>query len=310
MSVLSIVIPCFNESGNIKPLFEEIARACAGIDFEIVFINDGSTDQTASIIQELKKNNPCIRLISFVANSGHQAALRAGIRHAQGDFIVMLDADLQHPPELIPQMLKKAQEGFDCVAMVHRARQKGLFKNTFSSIFYRLFGAASGVDIHTGASDFRIISKRVQLVLNALPERHLFLRGLLPALGFSTCYIEYVVRPRKWGRPAYTFQKSFSMGLDAIFNFSSFPITFFFYFGMIVACAAFGYGITNVVLRLTTNLNLPGYTDIIASVLFLCGLILIMLGIIGKYLQVVLDHLKGRPEYLIDRTKSDPLDPH
>jgi polyisoprenyl-phosphate glycosyltransferase len=308
MTLTSIVIPCFNESGNIRPLYDEICRVCGGMDLEFVFVNDGSTDATAQNVCALQAADPRVRLVSLITNAGHQSALRAGIAQARGERVVMLDGDMQHPPARIPDMMKKADDGFDCVCMVHSGHQKGLLKNFFSRHFYRLFILATGVDIKPGASDFRLISRRVANVLNALPERRLFLRGLLPVLGFSTCYMDYDVQPRRWGNPGYTFTKSFRMALDALFNFTHFPITLFFYLGIIVACSSFGFGITNVVLRFFTGWSVPGVTDVIALVLFLNGLILIMLALLGKYLQVVLDHLKGRPEFLIDIATSNLQD--
>ncbi|MFH1759657.1 MAG: glycosyltransferase family 2 protein, partial [bacterium] len=269
---ISLIIPCFNEAENIQPLYREIIRYCADLDMEIIFINDASTDETADKIHDLNQKDNRVRILSFEKNQGHQIALRAGIEYAAGDYIIMLDADLQHPPRYIPEMVKKAGQGFDIVNMVHSQAQSGFLKSFLSRNFYRFFSAVTEVQLTPGVSDFRLITARVQKIIKMLPERNLFLRAILPYLGFKCVLLDYMLQKRHSGRPAYTLGKSFAMGKEAIFNFSTFPIKFFFHLGIIVAFMAFIYGLVNVVLKFITDWSVPGYTDIIASVLFLCGL--------------------------------------
>jgi dolichol-phosphate mannosyltransferase len=309
MFKLSIIVPCYNEGENIPSLYDKINTVCAPYDWELLLVDDGSTDGTRGAVEKLRAQNPRVHVISFVKNYGHQAALRAGLRAAQGDYIVSMDADLQHPPEAIPAMIEKAREGFSIINMVHDDKQPGFLKDFYSRAFYRVFSIATGVRFDYRASDFRLIDRKVQQVINMLPERGLFLRALLLHLGFPLTTLKYHLQPRFRGRPAYTFGKSLALAINALFSFSTFPIRFLFISGFVIALLAFCYGLVHVVLRIFTDQNLPGFTDIVASVLFLGGINLIMLSVISKYMQVILDQLKQRPEYLIDPTKSDLLDP-
>lgn len=307
--LVSIIAPCFNEAENIRAFYERVKLSCKDFDHEIVMVNDGSTDSTLQAMLEIRESDPAVRIVSFLKNCGHQAALRAGFRHARGDFVVTLDADLQHPPEKIPTMLQRAQEGNDVIVMVHDEPQQGFFKNFFSRSFYRVFSLLSGVKIDHRASDFRLVSRRVVDIINGLPEHNLFFRALIPHLGFPVHYENYPLGSRYRGAPGYTLRKSMMLAVDALFAFSTLPIRILFLAGLVIAILAFGYGIVNVGFKLFTDLNVPGYTDIVASVLFLGGLNLVMLSVIGKYLQVLLDHIKQRPEYLIDTSRSDPPKP-
>jgi glycosyltransferase involved in cell wall biosynthesis len=296
---LSIILPCFNEEKNIAPMHRALTRSCAGIAVEILFVDDGSADGTCEEVNLIAGRDPSVRLIRFVRNAGHQHALRAGYRAARGQFVLTMDSDLQHPPEAIPGMLAKAQEGFEVVQMVRTGSQPGFFKNLFSKSFYKLFNSISEVPIPEQASDFRLISRTVCDVLNALPERNLIVRAILPYLGFKTASIPYQAGDRLHGKAGYSFRKSLSLGSQALFSFSALPLKIAMRAGFVISGLAFLYGGYNVAAKLFGGDNVPGYTDLIASTLFLGGLILIYLGILGRYILVILDHLKRRPEYLI-----------
>lgn len=308
MKKIVLVIPCYNEEKNIPLIHAEILKHCAEYDFEIIFVDDGSRDKTAQAVKALQNEDKRVKLLSFVANRGHQTALKAGLDHAEGDYIITLDADLQHPPKYIPSMIARAEEGYDCVHMVRGQLQKGIMKNFFSRNFYLFFSWLSKVDIVPGASDYRLISRRILEVIKLLPERKLFLRGLIPYLGFKSCQMEYELGKRAKGVPSYTFSKSLQMGKDALFNYTTFPYVLFFRLGLFVAFLSALYGVIIVLLKIFTHYNVPGYTDIVASVLFLGSLNLILIAVIGKYLQVILDQLRNRPEYILDREKGDSLD--
>ena len=301
MPRLSIVLPCHNEEKNVLPVYQRLAQACAGMAREIIFVDDGSTDGTAAEVEALHRGDASVRLLRFVRNAGHQNALRAGYRAARGEWIVTLDADLQHPAEHIPAMLAKAAEGFEVVQMVRSGGQGGI-KEMWSRAFYRFFNSLSDVPIIAQASDFRLVSRRVCDVLNALPERNLIVRAMLPYLGFRTASLPFAVADRLHGRPAYSFQSSLRMGTQAVFNFSAFPLKVAMRLGAVISALAFAYGLYNVAAKFLSDRNVPGYTDLIASTLFLGGLILIYLGILGRYVLVILDHLKNRPEYLAQET--------
>ncbi len=307
---LSIILPCFNEEENIPLIYAGLKQACLGVRYEFIFVDDGSSDQTPAAIHQLIERDPAVRLLRFVRNAGHQNALRAGYRSACGTWVLTMDADLQHPPDAIPSMLQKAREGFDVVQMVRSGSQPGLFKNFFSRSFYKVFNSLSDVPIVEHASDFRMISRYACDILNALPERNLIVRAILPYLGFTTAALPYHLANRLHGKAGFSFRKSLNMGSQAFFNFSAFPLKLAMRLGFIISVLAFGYGIFNVAANFFNGHNVPGYTDLIASTLFLGGLILLYLGILGRYILVILDHLKHRPEYLLaEESRSESVAP-
>lgn len=299
MPFLSVILPCFNEAENIKPIYHSLVKACEGIEVEFIFVDDGSSDTTSEVISTLEAHHPEIRLLRFVRNAGHQNALRAGYRAALGKWILTMDSDLQHPPEMIPSILAKANEGFEVVQMVRQGKQNGFLKNFFSRGFYKFFNSLSDIPMVEHASDFRLISRSVCDILNALPERNLIIRAILPYLGFNTAQIQYQLADRLHGQASFNFSKSMHMGSQALFNFSAFPLKLAMRVGFLISFLAFAYALYNVAAKFLTNHNVPGYTDVIASTLFLGGLILIYLGILGRYILVILDHLKHRPEYIL-----------
>jgi glycosyltransferase involved in cell wall biosynthesis len=296
---LSVIVPCYNEEANIRPLYAGVCAACSGQTYELIFVDDGSSDRTCGEVDLLAAGDPCVRLIRFVRNAGHQNALRAGYRAARGRFIATLDADLQHPPDLLPAMLAKAEEGFDVVQMVRQGSQAGFAKDLLSRSFYRVFNWLSEVPIQPQASDFRLVSRAVCDVLNALPERNLIVRAILPYLGFRAASLPYRLGERLHGRASFGFRQSWRFGSDALFGFSTVPLRLAMRLGLIISALAFFYGIYNVAAKIFTDRNVPGYTDLIASILFLGGILLVYMGILGRYILVILDHLKRRPEYLL-----------
>ncbi len=302
---LSLLLPCHNEAGNVSAMHAAVTQALPGISLEIIFIDDGSQDGTASAVEALRRVDARVKLLCFVANAGHQSALRAGYRAARGRFIASLDADGQHPPECLPAMLAKAREGAEVVQMVRRGDQGGLTKNLLSRAFYRIFNVMADSPMPPAGSDFRLISRYVGDTLNALPERHLVLRAILPALGFRITVMEYDLRPREHGQSAYSFTRSWRLMSDSLFNFSTLPLRLMRRVGLAISVLAFVYGVYNVAMKFFGPGNVPGYTDIVASVLFLGGLILLYLGVLGRYLEIAIDHLRNRPEYLL-RPEASP----
>ncbi len=298
---ISVVVPCHNEACHLDSLYQALVAALDGVSLEVILVDDASVDATASIGAALQARDARVRTLRLLRNAGQQAALRAGLRATRGRFVATLDADLEHPPEMLPVMLQRAHAGYDVVQMVRRGHQPGVCKDLLSRLFYRVFNALAETPLPAGAGDFRLLSRRVCDVVNTLPERRLFLRALLPQLGFPTCYLEYAPGPARRGAPPFTFGKSLHLGVDAVFAHSTAPLKWALRVGLLTALLAFAYGLYNVAAKFFIGRNVPGYTDVIGSVLFLGGLILIYLGILGRYLLVILDYLKNRPEYLLAR---------
>jgi polyisoprenyl-phosphate glycosyltransferase len=296
---LSVILPCHNEAGNVTAMAHAVLAALPGVSLELILVDDGSTDGTAAEMDALRRQDARVHCLRFVSNAGHQAALRAGYRAATGKYIATLDADGQHPPGYLPVMLARMREGYEVVQMIREGDQGGFWKNSLSRAFYKLFNAVADSPIPSAASDFRMINRYVCDTLNQLPERHLVLRAILPALGFRTTTLAFAVQQRQVGQSHYSLSKRWRLMSDSVFHFSSLPLRLMRRLGLAVSVLAFVYGLYNVAMKFWGDGNVPGYTDIVASVLFLGGLVLLYLGVLGRYLEIVVDHLRLRPEYLI-----------
>jgi glycosyltransferase involved in cell wall biosynthesis len=302
---VSVVIPCFNEKDNIDILYRHLSTVLETYpDHELIFVDDGSTDETLETIRSVAKKDPKVRYISLSRNFGHQYALKAGLDHAGGDCVISLDADMQHPPELIPVMIEKWREGYEVVNTI-RGDQKSLSasKKLSSGFFYFIINKLSSVEIKPGIADFRLLDRKVVDALKQFSENHLFLRGLIPWMGFRQTSVHFEPADRHKGTTKYTFTRMLRLALDGITSFSSRPLYISISVGSIIAGIAFLYGIYAVYVHLFTDDALPGWTSITASVLFIGGIQLIMLGIIGIYLGKLFIENKKRPNYII-RTKN------
>jgi dolichol-phosphate mannosyltransferase len=294
--------------GNIEIVKDKIAQVLVNkYDYEIIFIDDGSTDSTLNILKDLNKNDPSIKYISFSRNFGHQKALKAGIDHAQGDCVISIDSDLQHPPELILDMLLKWKEGYD---IVYTKRQDtdniGFFKRKTSKIFYKILNLLSDIKIDENVADFRLINRSAINVLKNLKESNPFYRGLVAWLGFKQYSISYNVQERYAGKSKYSLRKMFLFALSGITSFSIKPLHFSTALGGIASLSAFIYAFYAIAMKLFTNQTISGWASVLVSVLFLGGVQLISLGIIGEYLGRLFIESKRRPNYII-REKSDEL---
>jgi len=306
MPEVAIVVPVHNEAGNVRELHARTAAACATLDFALFFVDDGSTDDTAALCRELAESDPRVNLVSLVANVGHQVALHAGLAHARGEYVIMMDGDLQHPPELIPRMIECARrQRADVVHMIKTGSKEGPFKRAFSFLFYRVFNALTGSALVPGASDFRLITRRVHRVLLSLVERRPFYRAMIPALRFPACSLTFEVPPRFAGRSSYTFLKSMRLAVEAFLYHSTMPLHVMMVVGMIVAVSAFLYALISIGVRLAAAERVvPGWADVIVSILILGGLNLTFLGLIGKYIALLIEHEKHRPTYIVDEERS------
>ena len=298
---ISIVIPCYNEEGNIFILEERIAKVLQNISYEILFVDDGSTDKTLFNIKKLKKQKNNINYISFTRNFGHQYALKAGIDHSYGDCTVSMDADLQHPPELIPELIKKWQEGYDIVYTQRIENKKNsFFKKHTSKFFYKIINYLSDTKIEERTADFRLTSKKATEVIRGINETNIFFRGLVPWTGFKQHKIQYRVEERYSGKSKYSVTKMFSFAVSGITSFSVVPLRISVFLGLIISILAFIYGIFALMTYFFTDKTITGWTSVLASTMFISGIQLLMLGIIGEYLGKLFIGSKNRPLYIIN----------
>ena len=302
--MISVVIPAFNEAGNIKLLSQKICEQLTPFgQYEIIFVDDCSEDLTLEEIKEVARANNSIKFISFSRNFGHQKALKAGLDHADGDCVISMDADLQHPPELIGKLIEKWKEGYDIVYTIRKDLQNtGFVKKTTSKLFYRLINKISDVDIPMGAADFRLMDIKVVNELKKFNESCLFLRGLVSWLGFKQAGIEYMVQNRQVGESKYSLKKMVSFALQGITSFSIVPLRASIIAGLFISFLSFLYTIYALFDKFFFKTTVPGWTSILISVLFLGGIQLIFLGVIGEYLGKMFIETKNRPIYVIKET--------
>jgi glycosyltransferase involved in cell wall biosynthesis len=305
--VLSIVVPLYNEAGNVAPLLERIGATVERLHddfaFEIVLVNDGSTDGTLAEIRGEMQRRPHIVLVNLSRNFGHQLAATAGIEIARGDAIVLMDGDLQDPPELVDGFVRKWREGYDVVYAVRRTRPgESRFKVFTARAFYRIIKRLTKVAIPLDTGDFRLMSRRVVEALRRSPERHRFLRGMVSWVGFNQVAIEYDRDVRHAGTSKYPLPTMIRFAIDGITSFSDIPLRFASYLGFTVSAVAFLYALLIIAFKifsLKPPAYTPGWASTIVAVLFLGGVQLMSLGILGEYLGRVYDEVKGRPLYLI-----------
>jgi dolichol-phosphate mannosyltransferase len=299
---LSIVAPCYNEAGGVQSFYRELKAVLQSLphyDQEIIFIDDGSTDGTLGALNSLAALDPSIRVYSFSRNFGHQVALSAGIDVSTGDALVMLDSDLQHPPTLIPEMMKLWEEGFDVVS----ARRSGTIGASWlklftSRLFYRIINMLSDTAIPEGAADFCLLSARAQAALRAMPERHRFVRGMVAWIGFRRGYLSYEAPVRTDGDSKYTLLRMLALAREAVLSFSATPVRLATRGGVTVAACG-GVYLIYILARYFTKDDLArGWGSLIATVLILGGLQLAFIGLIGEYLVRVFEEAKRRPLYI------------
>ncbi len=301
---LSVVVPAFNEEENVVPLCQRLAAALEGVvrDFEVVLVDDGSRDATWQRIAELTATDPRVRGIRFARNFGHQAAVTAGVDAARGEAVVIIDADLQDPPEVVPALVAKWREGFE-VVYGQRTQREGetWFKRASAAAFYRLLRSITSVDIPVDTGDFRLLGPRAAAAFRALPERNRFIRGLVSWIGFPQAAVLYERQVRNAGETKYPLRKMLRFALDGITSFSFLPLRLATLLGFGVSAFAFLYIVVVVLLKLL-HVSWSGYTSLMASILFLGGVQLIVIGILGEYLARIFDEVKRRPLYLVSQS--------
>lgn len=301
LGLLSVAAPVFNEEETLDEFYGRIVSALEGLSFELILVDDGSTDRTAPLLERLAAQDPRVRVVTLSRNFGHQAAITAGLDHARGDVVVMIDADLQDPPELIHEMLDRWRDGADVVYAVRRSRAgESRFKLTTARWFYRVFGRLTQVELEPDAGDYRLLDRRALDALLAMPERNRFLRGMTSWVGFNQAAVSYERDPRFAGETKYTPRRMLRFSLDAISSFSHVPLQLATVLGFIFSCVAFLAIPIAIGFRIAGEF-VPGITTVLMVVLLLGGIQLITVGIIGEYLARVYDEVKQRPLYIVDR---------
>jgi dolichol-phosphate mannosyltransferase len=304
---LSVVVPLYNEEGNVAALIARVGAILERLpekpSFEIVLVNDGSRDGTLQAIRREMHGRGNIVAVNLSRNFGHQLAATAGLDIACGQAVVLMDGDLQDPPELIEQFVERWRQGFDVVYAVRRHRKgEGRFKVLTAALFYRTIRRLTNVAIPLDTGDFRLMSRRVVDALKSSRERHRFLRGMVSWTGFNQTGVEYDRDERAWGQTKYPLRKMLKFAVDAITSFSDVPLRFASYLGFTVSTAAFIYAIVIIIFkafRLGTPEYARGWASTMVVILFLGGVQLIGIGIVGEYLGRIYDEVKGRPLYLI-----------
>jgi dolichol-phosphate mannosyltransferase len=298
-SLISIVVPLFNEQENLPELHRRLALALVEErNVEFVFVNDGSKDATASLLQELHARDSRVMVISLSRNFGHQAAISAGIDHASGEAVILMDGDLQDPPEVLPQFIAAWRQGSEVVYAVRTKRKEGLVKRCCYALFYRVFRAVSDLDIPLDSGDFCLMDRKVVDALKRLPERNRFVRGLRSFVGYRQTGLAYERAARQAGKPKYTFKALCRLALDGLIGFSSAPLSLVSQAGAGCLALAAVFGLTLVVQALQQN-GIAGWA-IVTAALFLCtGLQLCCLGIVAEYIRRIFLETKGRPTYVV-----------
>ena len=299
---LSLVVPMYNEEDTVHPFLERVIPIIEQLtlDYELICINDGSSDRTLGLLLTEHDKNPRIKIVNLARNFGKEVALTAGLNHASGDAVIPLDADLQDPPELVPQLVDKWHDGYDMVVAIRDDRRSDtLFKRLTAKLFYLTIGRLSDVPIPENAGDFRLLDWRVVEALKRLPERTRFMKGLFAWVGFRQATITYARPPRVAGTSKWQTWKLWNFALEGIFSFTTLPLRIWTYIGLITAVAAMGYMAFIIGRTLLFGVDVPGYASIVVMILFFSGMQMIGLGVVGEYLGRVFLEVKQRPIYIV-----------
>ena len=303
--VLSIVAPAYNEEKNLPAFLAAIVPVLEriGETFEIVFVDDGSKDGTLGLLAAAASQDPRIKVVGLARNFGKDIALSAGLAHTTGQAVVPIDCDLQHPVELIPDFVAKWREGFDMVLGVRSKRdEEGFFRRSASRAYYRFMKAMTSVEIPANAGDFRLIDRKIVDVINQMPEKHRFMKGIFAWPGFKVASIEFQANVRaNETRSTWSFFKLWRFALDGLFSFSTAPLKMWTYVGVLAALGAFVYATVTIVQKLFFGIEVPGYASLLIVMLFMGGLLLISNGIQGEYIARIFEEVKQRPLYVVGK---------
>lgn len=305
MPLLSVVLPVFNEEATLPEFYHRLTQGMAGKpeSYEIVWVNDGSTDRSYALLCDLAAQDNRVRVVNFSRNFGHQIAITAGLDYSQGQAVIVMDADLQDPPEVIPALIEKWQEGYDIVYAVRAERTgEGIVKRGTAALFYRLLRSLAKIDIPSDAGDFRLMSRRAVNALQSLRERHRFVRGLSSWIGFRQTAVPFVREARYAGETKYPLAKMVKLAFDGIAAFSFLPLRLATYLGFSAALVSFCYMVYAIGQKMFTDTPLLGWASLMVAVLFVGGVQLITLGIMGEYIGRIYEEIKQRPLYIVADT--------
>jgi dolichol-phosphate mannosyltransferase len=304
---ITVVSPVYNERDNVVALVDALAGAFEPLPYEltVLLVNDGSDAETTDILDGLAASRPSVVVVHLSRNFGHQAALTAGLDAADGDAVVTMDSDLQHPVEIVPLLLERWEQGADVVHTVREGEQEGLFKRLSSAWYYRVMRLASPTPIIPHAADFRLFDAKVVAVLRQMTERARFLRGMSVWVGFRSAEVGFRVAPRRSGRTKYTLGKMVRFGLDGIVSLSSLPLYIGFYVGFTVAMASLVYLLYVLGVYVFTDRAVAGWSSMMVALLFLSGVQIVLMGVLGLYIGRIYDEVRGRPTYIVARRSDD-----
>jgi dolichol-phosphate mannosyltransferase len=306
--LLSVVVPCFNEADVVLLTYRRLVEVLGNKDFslQIVFVDDGSTDDTPKLVSSFSKNDPRVKAVLLSRNFGHQAAVSAGLDDADGDAVVVIDADLQDPPEVVLEMIRKWSDGADIVYGIRANRKEALLMRASYKVFYRIFRWLADIDAPVDAGDFSLLDRKVLDVITQLPEKNRFFRGLRAWSGFRQAGIAYEREPRAAGTTKYPLRKLINLAKDGIFNFSTVPLTAVFYSGILMSILSFSallvilvFRVFNIPILGMTPSDVQGYSSTILTILLIGGIQLVSIGILGEYIGRIYFETKGRPTYIV-----------
>ena len=309
--MISIIIPCYNEQLVLQNLYHRVTQAANKFhdEWEVIAVNDGSKDETLKILKQLNMEDNRWKIVSFARNFGHQTAVSAGIRYAAGDCVIIMDADLQDPPEILDQFIEKWQQGFEVVYAIRKKRKESIAKRLCYYVFYRILRKLSNIDIPLDSGDFCLMDRRIVNILNSMPERNRFIRGMRAWAGFRHIGIEYERHSRAAGEPQYTLSKLVKLAFDGVFSFSISPLHYILFSGLTISTLSFLIGIFTFIQRIFTSFfseiglePVPGYATTIIGIFFLGGIQLICIGVIGEYIGRIYDEVRRRPLWVVKET--------
>lgn len=309
MSKIDIIVPCYNEEETVELFYDatsKVVNGIAGYEFRYIFVDDGSRDKTYPKLVALAEQHKEVKFISFSKNFGKEAAMYAGLSYSDGDYVIIMDADLQHPPQLIPQLIAGVEEGYDCCAAQRTSRTgESKVRSAFSRLFYKLNNRFTDVDLVQGAVDYRIMTRQMVNSVLMLSERQRFSKGIFAWVGFRTKWVPYENVERVVGTSKWNFKSLFKYAIDGITSFSVAPLRTVTFMGSLISLFAFVYIIITLIQTLICGITVPGYVTTLCAVLFLGGIIELSVGILGEYIAHIYIEIKGRPIFIMKNTNID-----